>query len=82
MDDPVNIYPEQVYHMEIMGYWMNKKWRERPFLADSRCSASKSERQLWRKPTLKLDASAAIDDPEQTFTIHLKIIKYPLIPPQ
>jgi len=39
---------------------------ERPFLAVSRSPASSSERQLWRKLTLKLKTSAAIYDPKRT----------------
>ena len=36
-------------------------------MAVSRCPASSSEHQFWRKQTLKLDASAAITDPKEPF---------------
>jgi hypothetical protein len=39
------------------------KW---PLLADSRSPANSSERQLWREPTLKPNASAAISGPKES----------------
>jgi hypothetical protein len=43
MNGSVYIYPEQVYHMEIVVYWMNNKWRESPLLAEDRHSLSEHE---------------------------------------
>jgi len=40
---------------------------EGPKLAVSRSPPSSSERQLWRKPTLKFDESTVMGDPQKAF---------------
>jgi len=66
MNGSVYIYPEQVYHMEIVVYWMNNKWWESPFLAvDSHCAIS-SEWQLTARQSFGIEISGHTNHPKPT----------------
>ncbi len=69
MDYSVYIYAEKVYHRDIRDYWMNKKRCENPPVAEDCLPTQFNEDLLTRKPTLRLDESAAICDPFETFTV-------------